>query len=296
MAPRNPGSNSAPLVVIVGATASGKTALAIELAKRFNGEIICADSRTVYKGMDIGTAKPTTEERQGIPHYGLDEVEPGESFTAYDFQQLAYRRIAESVTRGKLPIIVGGTGLYIDGVLYGFTFRALPSAAKRAELQGLSVEILQQMVVAAGYDLPASASNKRHLTRLLESGPAPKQDRILRPRTLVVGLRLPDDELKERITLRVAHMFDGGLVNEVQKLLEHYGSVEALRAPCYKAVAAHLSGKISLQEAKTQCIRADLDLAKRQRTWFKRNADIHWLSDRDTLTEAVDLITTLLDA
>ena len=297
MASRNTRPDHTPLVVVVGETASGKTALAIQLAKRFNGEIICADSRTVYRGMDIGTAKPTDEERQGIPHYGLDVVDPGESFSAYEFQQLARSTIARIAERGKLPIMVGGTGLYIDAVLYDFTFRKPPMAeAMRRSLHNLTIDELQRKVLQAGYSLPENATNRRHLTRLLESGPPPKQPRTLRPDTVVIGLGLPRDILRERITQRVELMFATGLIDEVRNLLRTYGEPEALKAPGYRAVSAYLKGEIDLAEAKRRFIRNDLDLAKRQRTWFRRNGDIRWLHNGDNLGEAVALVTTLKGA
>lgn len=294
MATRSTRPDQPPLVVIVGPTASGKTALALELAKRYDGAIICADSRTVYKGMDIGTAKPSAEEQAAIPHYGLDAVEPGEPFSAYDFQQLAGRVTADIAAAGKLPIMVGGTGLYIDAVLYDFQFRKSADPNQRQKLQELSVDELQRQVVAAGYPLPENSQNRRHLTRLLESGQAPQQGRRLRPNTLVLGLRPDADQLRERVTNRVDAMIEAGLAHEVKGLIECFGSVEALRAPGYKAFAGYLEGQISLDEAKQQFVRDDLRLAKRQRTWFKRNADIHWLDNRDVLTEAVALITTFL--
>src|SRR5436305_1232916 len=120
MASRTSRPNQSPVVVVLGETGSGKTALGIKIAKQYNGEIISADSRTVYRGMDIGTAKPSLAERQGIPHHGFDLVSPGEHFTAYDFQVLAQRLVADISAQGKLPIIVGGTGLYIDGFIYEF--------------------------------------------------------------------------------------------------------------------------------------------------------------------------------
>lgn len=295
MASRSTGPNIAPLIAVVGETASGKTALAIELARRFNGAIICADSRTIYKGMDVGTAKPTLEERAGILHYGLDIVEPGEQFTAFDFQQLAYRAIEDIAGRGMLPIMVGGSGLYVDAVLYDFMFRPRPKRAEdRAALSELTVETLQQRVRRAGYDLPQNATNRRHLSRLLEAGPSPKQPRKLRLNTLVVGLKLSTDELRLRIEQRVNAMFAAGLIDEVRRLVARYNEAEALRAPGYKAAAAYLSGMVSLDEAKQQFVREDLRLARRQRTWFKRNANIHWLDNRDRVGEAVALVTTFL--
>lgn len=284
-----------PLVVIVGETGSGKTALAIELAKRFDGEIIAADSRTVYMGMDIGTAKPSMEERQGIPHFGLDVVEPGQHFSAYDFQQLAQSAIENISSRGKLPIIVGGTGLYIDSVLYGFTFRPQPTASKREQLQGLSIEELQNRILAAHLPLPENSQNPRHLTRVLESGEAPKQHKKLRENTLVLGISLPREELERRIKSRVEAMVATGLVEEVRALAARYGGdTEALRTPGYKAFLEYIQGDMTLQAAKQQFARDDLRLAKRQRTWFKRSSDIHWLTGHDKLAEAVELVSQLV--
>lgn len=294
MAPRTSGSNQPPVIVVVGETASGKTALAIELAKLFNGEIIAADSRTVYRGMDIGTAKPTAEERQGIPHYGFDVVDPGGQFTAYDFQQMAQQLVADMAGRNRLPIVVGGTGLYIDAFLYNFAFRSKPDGAVRAELQELSVPELQKRVLAAGMQLPENSQNPRHLKRLLEAGTAPVQQKMLRPNTLVLGLKVPRDKLEDKIAARVDAMFAAGLVNEVRALADRYGDIEALRAPGYKAVGAYLRGEIDLTEAKRQFIRDDLRLAKRQRTWFRRNPSIQWLEQEDRLAEASGLVSAFL--
>lgn len=294
MASRTSGSDEPPVVVIVGETGSGKSALAIELARRFDGEIIAADSRTVYRGMDIGTAKPTAEERQGIPHYGLDVIEPGGQFTAYDFQQLAKNLVTGIAGRNKLPIIVGGTGLYIDAFLYDFVFRPKPDDAVRADLQLLSISELQKRILAAGLEFPENAQNPRHLRRLLEAGAAPAQPKIPRPNTLVLGLRVPRDRLEQRITERVETMFASGLINEVKTLLDRYGDVEALRAPGYKAVGAYVRGEIDLKEAKRRFIRDDLRLAKRQRTWFKRNPSIHWLDGEDKLEQAAELMSAFL--
>lgn len=282
-----------PLVVIVGQTGSGKTALGIELAKRYNGEIISADSRTVYQGMDIGTAKPTPAEREGIPHYGFDVVAPNESFSVYDFQQLSFRTIEDIAGRGKLPIMVGGTGLYIDAVIYGFRLRARPAESQRARLQGLSVDELRERVVASGLPLPQNDRNPRHLMRLLESGLAPNQVKILRPKTLVMGLMVPREQLLPRIEARVDAMLEAGLLDEVRGLRSKYGSIEALRAPGYKAFGAYLDGEIDLAEARRQFVRNDMRLAKRQRTWFKRNPDIHWLELANKLVQAETLVSEL---
>ena len=149
-----------PLVVIVGPTASGKTAVAIELAGRFDGEIICADSRTIYKGMDVGTAKPSAKEQAAVPHWGLDLVEPGERFTAADFQRYAVAKIAEFRARGRVPFLVGGTGLYVDAVLFGYEFGPEATARQRQELEGWSLLQLQEYCVKNNIKLPENSQNK----------------------------------------------------------------------------------------------------------------------------------------
>jgi tRNA dimethylallyltransferase len=284
-----------PLVVIIGQTGAGKSALAMELAKRFDGEIITADSRTVYKGMDIGTAKPSLEDQRTIKHYCLDVVEPGEKFSVYDFKQLALQSIDKIARKGKLPFLVGGTGLYVDAVLYNFSFRSPPDAATHVSLERLSVEQLQDKIAAAGLPLPQNVANPRHLRRMLESGPAPAQPKKLRANTLVLGLCTTRNELESRINMRIEQMVAAGLVDEVGTLISKYGDVEALRAPGYKAFADYLNQECTLAEAKRSFAHNDMQLAKRQLTWFKRNKSVHWLSAQDKAAESADLLTTFLN-
>lgn len=284
-----------PLIVIVGETGSGKTALAIRLARHFNGEIIAADSRTVYKGMNIGTAKPTPPELRQVHHYGIDVTLPDQPFTAYDFKRLAISAIADISKRGRVPFLVGGTGLYVDAVLYDFAFRPAPDNILRAQLTQLSVEVLQARVLAAGMALPENRRNPRHLMRLLESGPPTAQVKQMRPNTLVIGLRQPSDVLRERLEERAAAMITNGLVEEALRLQAKYGLVEALRAPAYQAALSCGGSQAPYQGLREAIVSRDLKLAKRQRTWFKRNACIHWLSNRDNFTQSVDLITTFLN-
>lgn len=249
-----------PLIAIVGETASGKTALAIELAEKFDGEIICADSRTVYRGMNIGTAKPTASERSRVPHYLLDVVEPDEPFTVADFKRLANEAIDDIAKRGKLPIMVGGSGLYVDAVLYDFGFS--PDNAARDEV------------------------NPRHVSSG-ESGSRKK----LRKNTLVLGLNLEREVLGRRISQRVDAMVEGGMVEETKRLIENYPNSKALDAPGYKAFRGYIEGLLDLEQAKALFVQNDMKLAKRQRTWFKRNNSIHWIRNRD---EIVDITTTFL--
>ena len=157
------------VVAVVGQTASGKSRLAIEIAKRFDGEVIAADSRTIYRGMDVGTAKPTSEEMEGIAHYGLDLVSPGEYFTAADFKGYAQGVIDAISSRGKLPVLVGGTGLYIDGVLYDYSFGQKSSSSERSALNNKYIDELTTLAKSLGIEIPSSSvKNKRHVIRLIE--------------------------------------------------------------------------------------------------------------------------------
>jgi tRNA dimethylallyltransferase len=211
--------------------------------------------------MDIGTAKPSEEERAEVPHHLLDVVEPNQSFSAAGFKRLANEAINDISTRGKLPILVGGTGLYVDAVLFDYEFS--PSGSKR------------------------DMQNPRHLSK-----DVPRQKSELRPGTLIIGLEQDRETLRERIQSRVDTMVQTGFVDEVKKLGELYGwDAPALQAPGYKAFREYLNGTVSLEEAKALFVRNDMQLAKRQRTWFKRNKSIHWLNNREN---AVDLVTTFL--
>lgn len=284
----------APLVVIVGETASGKSALALELAKKFGGEIICADSWTVRREVNIGTAKPGPKERAEIPHHLLDIVGPDDDFTAAVFKKLANQAINDITKRGKLPIMVGGTGLYIDGVIYNYGFLPRGNRQKRQELNGLTVEELLSRIQAEKLDYTGvDVRNKRRLIRILETGGAKPQKQDLRPDTLVIGIRRSKEETAQHIKERVSDMFEHGLEREVRALAEKYGwDCEALKGIGYREWRAYFEGRQSLDETRQRIIKSTLDLAKRQRTWFKRNSSIHWINDPE---QAVELITALLN-
>lgn len=236
------------LLVIVGPTASGKSALAMELAERLDGEIICADSRTVYKGMNIGTAKPSTADQKRVSHHLLDIVEPDQNFTAMDFKKLANLAIEDITGRGKLAIMVGGSGLYIDSVLFDYGFTA-PGTAR-------------------------DPINPRHANKLEQPS---RQE--LRPNTLIIGLEVDKDILKVRIEKRIDSMIEAGFIDEIKHVQASYPESKALLAPGYRAFAEYISGHLSIEEAKTLFAKNDYKLAKRQMTWFKRNKSIHWLSN-----------------
>lgn len=285
--------DDAPLIVIVGQTASGKSAMAMELAMRFNGEIICADSRTVYKGMDIGTAKPSAEDQRKVSHHLLDITTPDRPITVADFKQRALQALAGIQARGKLPILVGGTGLYVDAVIFDFSFRAAPDPKERKKLLGLSVEELHRKVQALGLPLPENEHNPRHLIRQIESNGEAVQTGELRKRTLIFGLLVEKEELEKRITTRLENMIGQGLEQEVRELADRYGwECRALQTIDYQEFRPYLEEDTSLVSTKEAIIRHSLQYAKRQKTWFKRNKHIHYIRKTE---ESVDLITTLLN-
>ena len=290
-------SKQKPIVVIIGPTASGNTATSIQLALKYNGEIIAADSRTVYSGMDIGTAKPSQEEQKTVPHHGLDLVEPSESYSAAEFQRHAKQQVNEIHGRGKLPIIAGGTGLYVDGFVYDFSFADKPDPGLRHELELLNLLQLQQRANELGIDPgQVNFANPRHLSRAIERGGVVQNKRVLPPDVLLVGLRVPKEVLDVRIEKRVGTMFESGLIDEVQNLIKKYGAdAPGMLAPGYKAIKAYLNGEVTLDEAKEMFIRNDKKLAKRQITWFKRNPDILWADNEQDINRYVADFLTRFD-
>lgn len=232
-----------PTLIILGPTGSGKTGISIEIAKALDGEIISADSRAIYKGMDIGTAKPSQKERQGIPHYGLDLVEPGERFTVADWKTYAEAKIKEIRARHKVPIIVGGTGLYIDSLIFDYHFKG-PTGEKIGDYE--QVSCADRTEIKGNY--------------------------------LIVGVKWGSQELRSRLHQRIDQMFSPALYKETKELVRQYGwGSQAMKSNIYEFAWRYLNGELSLDEAKQQCFYADWHLAKRQLTWFKRNPAINWL-------------------
>jgi len=268
------------LVVLLGETASGKSVLGLNIAKKHNGEIICSDSWTVRKFMDIGTAKPSKKEQQDVPHHLLDVVAPDESFTAADFKRLANVAIADIQSRGKLPIMVGGTGLYIDAVVYDYSFLGGEGTLDRDELGAMSAEELANMAHDKGIDLTdIDVRNKRRIIRAMESGGEKPTRSVLKSDTLLIGKVLEKNELQDRIEFRVDQMLRAGLEAEVKQLLEKYGwETEAMKGIGYREWQDYFEGNQSLETTRERIISATKNLAKRQRTWFKRNPDIQWVA------------------
>lgn len=280
------------LIAIVGPTASGKTALALDIAERHNGEIICADSRTIYIGMDIGTAKPTAEEQARVRHWGLDVVEPGEYFSAAQFKEYAQAAIADIQARGKLPLLVGGTGLYVDSVLYDFKFGPKSDERLRASLEAQTLKQLHDYCAQHNVPLPENSLNKRHVIRAIErSGSTDISKSSLQPNTYIVGIATNMDRLRTRIVQRSEHLFENDVEGEATMLGEKYGwDSEAMTGNIYPLIKAHLEGVLSRQEVEEKFATADYRLAKRQMTWFRRNPDIMW----GTVTGATHYLQSVL--
>ncbi|MEX0881619.1 MAG: tRNA (adenosine(37)-N6)-dimethylallyltransferase MiaA [Candidatus Saccharimonadales bacterium] len=269
------------LIAVVGPTASGKSALAFKIAQKYNGEIISADSRSIYKGMDIGTAKPTSNDQRQVPHWGLDLVEPGQSYSAYEFKKYTKSKIQEIKNRGRLPILVGGTGLYIDSVLFDFGFRAPPDPTRRAELEKLSVEELQGIIHEQGLPMAKNVQNPRHLIRIIETGGQAHQRRTkLEADVLLVGLLPPDEILKANIAKRAETLFDKGVIEETRRLIQAYGekSLSGTAGIVYRIAIRVIRDEMNDEQAIELFKKADWQYARRQKTWFKRNPHIQWFS------------------
>ena len=275
------------VIAVVGATASGKSAYAIELAKDVDGEIISADSRLVYKGMNIGTAKPTIEEMQGIPHYMIDIVEPEFNYSAGLYAKQAKECIKDIISRGKTPIVAGGTGLYFRILLENYDLPDVePDYKLREELSKLSYEDLYNIL----YDLDKSAVNglerndKKKLIRYIEivklTGlPLDKARGVKESEFEVewVGLNFPREELYDRINKRVDLMVELGLIDETKYLLAKHARIPNITDTIgYREMIAYLDGEMSLDEAKEKLKQNTRNYAKRQLTWFRKNEKINW--------------------
>ncbi len=283
------------IIAIVGPTASGKSSLGIYLAQKVGGEIISADSRQVYTGLDIGTGKVTTKEMARVPHHLLDVASPKKQFTVDDFVQKASSAMSSIYATGRVPIVVGGTGLYIDMLLGRMSYPAVPpNPALRARLEKKSVKELFAMLTALD---PArarniDAKNPRRLVRAIEiakalgSNPIPSTEK--KYEILWLGINPSDATLKKNIRVRLKARIKAGMVAEATRLHAQGLSYKRMRELGleYRFLADYLEEKLSKEEFAADLERAIWQYAKRQRTWFKRNKDIHWVS---TKTEALRL-------
>lgn len=291
------------LVVIVGPTASGKTELSIELAKKMNGEIISGDSMQVYRQMNIGTAKVTETEMEGIPHYLIDILNPDESFSAYEFKKRAEVLIEDITKRGKVPIIAGGTGLYIQSLIYDYPFddenvsveKELRVKEKLDALNQLNNDDLHRYL--ASFDETSAKdihpNNRKRVLRAIEY--YLKTKKLLSSRkkvqqftenydTLLLGIEMSRDILYQRINTRVDIMLERGLLSEVKQLVENgYETSQSMQAIGYKEIVPVINGQISLDEATNKLKQHSRNYAKRQMTWFKNKLDVLWL-DREKMS------------
>ena len=275
-----------PLIVIVGPTASGKSRLAMDIAKQFGGEIICADSRTVYRGMDIGTAKPTAKDQQEIPHHLLDVVEPGQQFNAAAFKRLANAAIRDIRRRGKLPVLVGGTGLYINAVIFDYKFGPAADPKLRDVLSSKTIEELQEICHKRNIEMPVNNLNKRHLIRAVELNGLIQHKKSVIADVFVVGVAPNKEKLQKRIEDRADFMFSQDILQEVHRLAKRFGwGSEAMKGNIYRIVRGVIEEGNSLDTAKEESVKSDIRLAKRQMTWFKANPYIHWGSTHHLKSE-----------
>jgi tRNA dimethylallyltransferase len=251
----------------------------------------------VYKGFDVGTAKPSAAEQAEVPHHLLDVADPADGFSAVIFQKLAKQAIEDITARGKLPILVGGTGLYIDSVLYDYGFLPPSDPALREELNALDLPAILARAQDMGLDMTGiDLGNKRRVIRLIENNGERPTMLELRENTLILGLETPREQLLQKIQRRVDVMLTAGLEDEARALAEQYGwGAEPMKGIGYKEWRERFTAHGSLADTRQKIIKHSLDLAKRQRTWFKRNKSIQWLTTEDKLAEAVDFTTTFLN-
>lgn len=290
------------VVAVVGTNASGKSALGIRLAKQFEGEIISADSRQVFRGLDLGSGKVTTEEMQGVPHYLIDVREPGEFFSMADFQKMSYEKIEEIRARKHLPMIVGGTGLYVDSVLDGYQLSDQePDLAYRAELEKLTTPALYAKLVTLVPDVNVEKNNRNRVMRMLErihDGDDAVPSKQARYDSLRLGVSWERDVLAKRIDERIRMRLEQGMIEEVQGLLDSGVSRDFLLGLGleYRYITQYLIGEIpDRDDMLAQLAHAIKKFAKRQMTWFRRNPDIIWLDMQgDAYAQACDEIEKFL--
>ena len=312
-------TNEEPLVVILlGPTGSGKTALSLALAERFGGEIVSCDSVAVYRGMDLGTAKPTTEERARVPHHLIDVAEPNEPFTAGAYSRMARAALRAIAARGRLPIVTGGTGLYLRALTEGLFAGPERQVDLRAGLQRSAGRlgsawlhrVLTRLDPASAARIHANDTPKliraievclearRPMSEVLDSAEA--RDPLAGFRLLRIGLNppraaLPSSEgLYDRLNRRCAEMFAAGLVEETRALLERYGPAKALDSLGYRQARAVLAGSAIVADAITAAQQGHRNFAKRQMTWFRREPEVHWMEAFGDAPEAARLAAELV--
>ena len=292
------------LIVIEGTNASGKSGLGVELAKRFGGEIVSADSRQVFRGFDLGSGKITPEEMRGVPHHLIDICDPGEFFSMHDFQRLAYAAIDDILARGRVPVLVGGTGLYVASVVDGYIMSdRTPDLAYREELEKRTTPELYDMLLRAVPDVQVDARNRNRVMRMLEKihdGDDHRPGSEPRYACLKLGVTWDRPTLKARIDERLERRMREGMVDEVRGLLNRGASVEFMYKLGleYRFITQFITGEIETEAEMCELLAAAIKrFAKRQMTWFRRDKEIHWLDmSGDPAAEAEAKIRTFLEA
>lgn len=288
------------LVVIAGTNASGKSGLGIELAKKYGAEIISADSRQIFEGLDLGSGKVTPEETQGVPHHLIDVAKPNDFFSLTDFQDMAYKCIDETIARGNKAFLVGGTGLYVNSVVDGFNIRREPvDEALRAELAAKSIEELIAMLEIQNPEVlkTIDLKNKRRLERAVEravKGITDEPVNTPRYETLVIGVTWPREVLYERIQERLDRRLEQGMIDEVKRLRENGATDEFLYGLGleYRFILMYLRGEFGNFDAFYNKLFMEIrHLAKEQMTWFRKRKDMHWIDmEKNPVAEAGKLI------
>ena len=292
------------MIAVVGTNASGKSSLGIRLAAHFGGEVISADSRQVYRGLDLGSGKVTVEEMQGVPHHLLDVCEPGSFFSMADFQRLSYEAMDGILARGKTPFLVGGTGLYVDAVCDGYVLSNIePDLSYRRELEKLTTEELYAMLMQVMPESTVDPKNRNRVMRVLEK----IHDGDVRPDTkeprydvLRLGVTWDRETLCKRIDERLEMRMQQGMLDEVQRLIDAGVTRDFLYRLGleYRYLAQYLLGEIPEKEVMLdELAKAIKRFAKRQMTWFRRDERIQWLDMRgDPFAQAVEAVERFLHA
>lgn len=290
------------LIVIMGTNASGKSGLGVELALRYGGEIVSADSRQVFRGLDLGSGKITSDETKGVPHHLIDVCQPGDFFSMADFQRLAYEAIDGILARGKLPFLVGGTGLYVDSVADGYELSSIePDLALRAHLETFETPALYDMLKEKLPDTDIDPRNRNRVMRALERLAADDYHpgkRNPRYEVLKLGVTWPRETLKARIDERLERRLNQGMVDEVRILLDAGVSTEFLMKLGleYRYLTRYLLGEITYDQMVLELGNAIKKFAKRQMTWFRREENLHWLDmASDPIAQAAELIDAFLE-
>lgn len=290
------------MIVVEGTTASGKSDFGVELALRYGGEVISADSRQVFRGLDLGSGKITPEETKGVPHHLIDVCDAGSFFSMADFQKLAYEAIDNVIARGKLPFLVGGTGLYVASVADGYVMSdRMPDLAYRAELEKLTTEELYLMLQKAVPDTDVDPRNRNRVMRVLEKihdGDDVTPSKQARYETLRLGITWDRAVVRQRIDERLDRRIELGMIEEVKGLLDAGVSEEYMikLGLEYKFITQYLRGDYTLEEMKQLLATAIKQFAKRQMIWFRRDPSICWLDmTADPMAQACSLIDAFLE-